>query len=335
MLTLEGHPAVGLGEDVGPRRPPGTSPDGEVRGDPADRPQVVGRGALGGCDDERVARVGGQTRVHERLPQRALVDETRPRGEPVGAGERRDPREQCAHVLRRRVRREDGPRHLVVRERDHRARRQTGARDHRLELQAGEGPGLRARGVPLERVEHPVAVVLRRTGEVLDAELVLDREDQRAAGDEPGGDPVEEGRVRVERGRTVPDVLEHADHDDHVVRLDERDVIELADEHLDAGQVTPPLPRDARPCGHRLERIDDGAPLPEVARHRTAACTDLEHPRGLRQLERAQHVRARGVQVVALGPRLCAGRELVRLEAHVVGGDDVLEECPFCTVLVL
>jgi hypothetical protein len=74
-------------------------------------------------------------------------------------------------------------------------------------------------------------VVLGCPGQVFHPEFVLDRQHQGAAVGQPPRDGGQEGPVRLPIVGAAADVLEHADHDHHIVGRRGRQITHLADEN--------------------------------------------------------------------------------------------------------
>lgn len=89
--------------------------------------------------------------------------------------------------------------------------------------------------IVLHRVEDLPAVIFARSGRVVDAELVFNREHQPPAGPQQRTAPLQEAQVWLRIGPAGGDVLEHADDDDEVVDGILRNVLEIAAEQLHVG----------------------------------------------------------------------------------------------------
>lgn len=103
-------------------------------------------------------------------------------------------------------------------------------------------------------------MVLGPAGQIADAEAVLDRADDVAAGPQPRPQRAQE-RDALGQAVAPADVLEDADQDDEVVGRRVREVGDVADEHAGVGPVGEPQRRQPRPCRVDLEGVDRPAPL--------------------------------------------------------------------------
>jgi hypothetical protein len=161
-------------------------------------------------------------------------------------------------------------------------------------------------------------VVLGRSRQVLHAELVLDRADDRAVRLQTRRRLAQERHARLEAGRAA-DVLEHADDHDQVVRRLGRQRRELSHEDLDVGEIVCATAHDRRSLGRRLERVNRAGDLAQVPRHGAASGTDFEHRAIARNVETAHDVGALAREVIALDPVPAVRRQLVARRRPVCG----------------
>ena len=162
-------------------------------------------------------------------------------------------------------------------------------------------------------------MVLHASHEVLEAQLVLDREDHRPARSQVAAHGVQEAAGSRRAADLRARVLEDPDHGDQVEALLSGKVLQRAADHLHGVEVAAPLRRDLGPSHVPLEGEHARRPLAEVPRQRAGAGADVQHARALRDLDRSQEVRPLVGEVVSSRPVDDVAVELVRAGREVDG----------------
>ena len=276
--------------------------------------------ARAGDDQERVRVIDQQSIAHERVPRQGFAERTPRRSSIVAAG---CARHEVGHVEpggRERGVRQHHQRQLVVGKRQvELARCEPGPGDAAIEFAATEGD----RTVrPIQSGDAEVGnaqMVFAAAVEILEPELVLDGDHQRAArADEPA-------RARQQRldavARSIAKrvrVFEHAD-EKHPVRGGRIDRRDLVAHHADVAQVAAALARDRRAACAAFHGDDRRAGLAQPARERAASRAEFEHRVVRSDRQVSQQVGAHRRQVVLGRPVGDRGAQLVGEHGQIAG----------------
>ena len=198
---------------------------------------------------------------------------------------------------------------------------ESGRRQTPPQLLASEGHH-RVRAVPVLDPVHPLAgVVLRETGQVLQAELVLDRQDQLAARLQEPRDVLDHDVDGVPVGLEAehPGVLQHPDDHDGAEALGLPEPLDGVRDHLDVGKVTAAIGADGGAARGTLDRNHLEPALAQRPGDGPHARADLQdRPREVAQ-EGCDDVAALIGEVVERGPVPDPGAKIGGQGGDVVG----------------
>ena len=120
-------------------------------------------------------------------------------------------------------------------------------------------------------------MVLGCTGEVLDAQAILDGQHQLPPRMQVVGDGRKVRGIRTILPGPKTDIFQYADYDDDVVSCVLRQVVEHPHEDIDVLEVPGPFSGNPGPIEHRFQGIYVSAGLAEIPGQCAATCTHFEH----------------------------------------------------------
>jgi len=189
--------------------------------------------------------------------------------------------------------------------------------------------------VVLDALHGATEVVLVHAGEVLQAQLVLDRDYEQPAFAQQRPCLAQGGRDAIGAGRILAGILQHPDQRHHVEPLSFGELVEAAVDDGDVVQVTAAARGDRGASLAAFQCQELASKLTEIPADRTAAGADFQDPATLEnRLQRAQQVGAYRAQVVGGCPVGPVIRQLLRKQRDITAAGDGIGD-PFLDLVAV